>query len=105
MIEWCNDTELKDIIREVQGTIPRRDLPRERLVSLARGEDRLSEGEVSGTMETRARLQKWLLAKTNFPWVIGQLPCIGEQRGHCTVYPCTEGQHLECLFSVEDKMV
>ena len=54
----------------------------------------LSQELPTETMDTRARLEKWILK--NWDAIQSQIPCKAANRGHCTIYPCTELRHLTC---------
>lgn len=96
-LESMNTTELIEIYRRRTGKIIKRSMPREQLVSLLEEEWQPSPEMLSGTMKTRRTLQ--LFNEKNWLWIQSQLPCKGENKGHCTVYPCTEARHVDCWLS------
>lgn len=101
-LEWCNKTELRQIVRvQTGGFSPNPDLPQERLIQIGTGQARLEAHEVSGTATTRAELEEWV--QQNFSWAEGQLPCTGPNRGKCTIYPCSEARHMDCYLEAEKK--
>ena len=93
-LETLNTTELLDILRRQQGVVVRRGVTRERLVQLVEEGSRPLPHELSGTTETRRVLQIFL--NNNWSQINSQLPCVGTNRGKCTIYPCPEGRHLSC---------
>ena len=77
--------------------------PRERLIDLIRSDGIPHKREISGTARTRLELQEWI--ETNWDRIGSQLPCTGPTRGMCTVYPCSEGRHIECYLSAQKHIV
>lgn len=80
----------------------RRSVPRERLIHLIKTGDQPEDDEISQTSVTRHNLQVWI--EKNWAGIGSQLPCVGPNRGKCTIYPCTEGRHLDCYLSVKKIM-
>jgi len=97
-----NDTELASRIRYQTGLVVKKSVPRERLVALAMYGTSPDPHEQAATNDTRKRLQLYI-AK-NWIGLQSQLPCKGEFRGQCTVYPCPEGRHVDCLIAAAPHM-
>lgn len=74
-----------------------------RLIDLIRSDGTPGKQEISGTARTRLELQEWI--ETNWDRIGSQLPCTGPTRGMCTVYPCSEGRHIECYLSAQKHIV
>lgn len=89
-----NTTELQEIIRQRTGNRLRRSVPRERLIHLIETKEPPLPEELAGTNYTRIALQNFI--SESWDWVNSQLPCTGQDRGKCTIYPCPEGRHLDC---------
>lgn len=104
-LEQYNRTEMIEIIRRYTGKIVKRSLPIERLMELtSHGANAAPlQEELSGTNETRRILQKFIA--NNWTKIDSQLPCTGENKGKCTVYPCSDGRHLACFQSVPPHML
>ena len=104
-LESLNQTELLQILGNSGHGNHRLSVhvPKERLISLIRTGKDPQPDELAGTMETRKRLQEWIVES----WLqIGsQLPCSGPDKGRCTVYPCSEGRHLECYISAKVHLI
>lgn len=102
-VEQYNRTELAEIVRRRTQKVVRHSLPIERLRHLAVTGEMPSDTEISGSMQTRISLERFILSK----WVEinSQLPCSGELRGRCTVYPCSEGRHAACFMQVPPHMM
>lgn len=95
-LEHMNTTELRQLILRHTGYRVKAGLPKARLVELAAGTGATpTKAEISGTSETRAKLQQWV--STNWKLINSQIPCEGENKGRCTVYPCSDGKHLDCF--------
>lgn len=104
-LEWLNRSELLQILsREEYGYLRlRASVPKERLIHLISTKEPPSPDELAKTTETRQRLQSWI--QKNWDQINSQLPCSGELRGKCTVYPCSEGRHLDCYLSAKKYMI
>lgn len=96
-----NKTELIYLIRSKSNIVVKRSLDVARLIELAKGSDPTPE-EISPTTNSRKSLQ--LFIEKNWGALNSQLPCKGENRGKCTIYPCPEGRHLDCYLSAEPHM-
>src|SRR5262245_3345328 len=96
-LDDLNDTELAAHVRAKTGVIIKRSTPRSRLIEIIEKGVMPTQEEWAGTMETRRSLE--LIIEKNWDWVNSQLPCKGENRGKCTVYPCPEGRHVDCYTS------
>lgn len=108
ILHTLNVTELAQLIRRQTGVIVARAVGRERMIELlenggvpnpdpASTSALVVEGEVSKTDESRKRLQLYI--EKNWTGIQSQLPCKGENRGRCTIYPCPEGRHIDCLLA------
>ena len=100
-----NDTELRYLIRRQTGLVLKRSVTKERLIELMSGDEWQTPhpDEVSPSTETRRQLQVYI--EKNWSGISSQLPCKGENRGRCTIYPCPEGRHVDCLLSATPHMV
>jgi hypothetical protein len=110
-LDLLNETELAQLIRRQTGVIVARSVGRDRMVEMLEfghkpdpGGERLVGdekvdfySEISKTDDSRKRLQ--LYVEKNWNGIQSQLPCKGENRGHCTIYPCPEGRHVDCLIA------
>ena len=92
-----NETELIAMIHRNHIGRVRRGLPREILEGILSGRVPLIADYVSNTTETRSRLQKHI--EENWARARSQLPGCD---GHCTTWPCTDGQHAACFGVNED---
>lgn len=92
-----NDTELAQLIRRQTGLIVKRAVGRQRLLQLLEDGGMPGPEEISSTNESRKRLQ--IYVEKNWIGLQSQLPCKGENRGRCTIYPCPEGRHVDCLLA------
>jgi hypothetical protein len=95
-IDDYNETELLEMVRRNTGAVLKRSISRDRLVQIVYGAAPIPE-ELSGTTETRRTLQ--IFIEKNWNWINSQIPCKGENRGKCSIYPCPEGRHLDCYQS------
>ncbi len=94
-----NETELLNIIRRQTGVVVRRSVGRERLMQIAVEGKAPGADELAGTTGTRQELQVFI--EKNWVWLNSQLPCSGNDRGKCTIYPCPEGRHLDCYLAAK----
>lgn len=94
-----NTTELLNIIRRQTGMIVKRSVEREWLLQIIEYGDPPAPHEVADTMETRRRLQ--VFVEKSWDWLNSQLPCKGEKRGKCTIYPCPDARHLDCYMAAQ----
>jgi len=101
-LESLNKTELGNMIRERRGVVIKRSVDTPRLIEILRNKEMPKPEEISPTTESRKRLQMFL--EQNWATLNSQLPCKGENRGKCTIYPCPEGRHLDCYLSAEPHM-
>lgn len=99
-LDRYNRTEMVEFIRRYTGKIVRRSLPIERLWELTSQGAAAAprDDELSATNGTRVTLERFIT--NNWVRINSQLPCSGELKGKCTVYPCSEGRHLACFTSV-----
>lgn len=97
--DWglLNTTELLTIARSQTGVVVKRSVSRERLLQIIESGPPPTPKETSGTSASRLSLQKFI--GKNMSWLGSQLPCKGENRGVCTIYPCPEGRHLDCYMA------
>ncbi len=102
ILHSLNVTELAQLIRRHTGLVVKRSVPKERLIQLLEDGGVPTAEEVSPTSETRKRLQMYI--EKNWMGIQSQLPCKGENRGRCTIYPCPEGRHVDCLLSATPHM-
>lgn len=102
VLHTLNNTELAQLIRRHTNLVVKRAVPRERLIQLLEDGGLPTLDEVSPTTESRKKLQ--LYVEKNWMGIQSQLPCKGENRGRCTIYPCPEGRHVDCLISATPHM-
>jgi hypothetical protein len=95
----CNESELLEIVRRAKLGHLRRGLPLEVLVQIATGEIEIRDEHRSGTIETRAILEKFI--QDHIEQTRSQLPGCD---GHCTTYPCSEGRHALCFGANKDTL-
>ncbi len=97
-LEELNDSELWELARMQLTASWRRPIrlgrwvPRERTIYLIESNEQPRPDEI--LLDSRSQLESWIVK--NWEMVNSQLPCSGQQKGHCTVYPCAEGRHLAC---------
>lgn len=96
-LRYLNYTELSLIYRRQTGLVVKRMVPKERIIQFIYGQAQPTHDEVSPTTESRRKLQVYI--EQNKTWVESQIPCKGENRGKCTIYPCPEGRHLDCWLA------
>ncbi len=96
-LELLNLTELCELIRQRLGFIMKRSTPKERLIQIITHgyQANVSADEISGSTKTRHLLQQFI--EKNWIQLNSQIPCKGENRGKCTIYPCPEGRHFSCF--------
>jgi len=103
-LQECNQSELLELVFISRGFRLRRDTSPERLIQLLEDHHRFPEQtEIPGTTKSREMLERWIVR--NWEAIQTQLPCKAYNRGHCTVYPCTEARHLACWREAKDKIV
>ena len=96
-LKQCNESELLEMARRQGLGRLRRGLPHEVLEQIVSGSIVPQVSHLSGTTETRARLQK--IIWDNIERTRSQLPgCTGK----CTEYHCTEARHAGCFGVNED---
>lgn len=101
-LNTLNDTELAYTIRSRTGVVVKRSVGKARLIQLVQtGEMPLPE-EIAPSTATRSKLQLYI--EKNWSGINSQLPCKGENRGKCTIYPCPEGRHADCLLAAAPHM-
>ncbi len=103
--DYMNRTELLQILsKEEYGHLRlRATVSQERLAELVRTKEKPKQEEIAQTAATRQRLQLWI--EKNWTQIGSQLPCSGPNRGKCTIYPCSEGKHLDCYLSAQKYML
>lgn len=101
-LHMLNMTELAQLIRRHTGLVVKRSVPKERLIQLLEDGGLPTAEEISPTTDSRKRLQLYI--EKNWMGIQSQLPCKGENRGRCTIYPCPEGRHVDCLISATPHM-
>lgn len=103
--DFMNHTELLKILSsEKYGYLRLRGgISIERLAHLVRTGERPAPEELALTSDTRRRLQLWV--ERNWSQIGSQLPCSGPNKGKCTIYPCSEGKHLDCYLSAQKHML
>lgn len=101
-LHLLNVTELAFLIRRHTGLVVKRSVGKERLIQLLEDGGVPTAEEVSSTTDSRKRLQLYI--EKNWMGIQSQLPCKGENRGRCTIYPCPEGRHVDCLISATPHM-
>lgn len=97
-----NFTELAYIFRRQTGLVIKRSVPITRLIQLLEEGGLPLADEISPTTDSRKRLQLYI--EKNWNAINSQLPCKGNDRGHCTIYSCPEGRHIDCLLSATPHM-
>ena len=104
-LEELNTTELLQILSGPGHGRLRlsRATPRARLIQLVRECGEPDSKELSGSHKTRKRLQAWI--HQNWGSIGSQIPCMGDRRGQCTRYPCTEGRHIGCYLAAKKHML
>lgn len=102
LLYMLNTTELMTLIRRQTGMVVKRSVSKERMVQIIEGGAPIVQEEVSETTESRKKLQLYI--EKNWDGIQSQLPCKGENRGRCTIYPCPEGRHVDCLASAAPHM-
>src|SRR5512139_4145193 len=102
VLHMLNVTELAQLLRRHTGLVVKRSVPKERLIQLLEDGGHPTAEEVSPTTDSRKRLQLYI--EKNWMGIQSQLPCKGENRGRCTIYPCPEGRHVDCLLSASSHM-
>ncbi len=73
----------------------------ERLAHLVKTGEKPTSDELLS--DSRRRLQLWI--ERNAAQIASQLPCSGPNKGKCTIYPCSEGKHLDCYLAAAKYMV
>jgi hypothetical protein len=94
-----NETELSYLYRRQTGLVLKRSVRKERIIDLLSNGRHPDQDEISSTTDSRKRLQ--LYVEKNWVGINSQLPCKGENRGRCTIYPCPEGRHLDCMLAAK----
>lgn len=102
VLHLLNTTELAYLIRRQTGLVMKRSVTKERLIELQENGGMPLPEEISPTTDSRKRLQ--LYVEKNWNGIQSQLPCKGADRGRCTIYPCPEGRHIDCLLSAASHM-
>lgn len=99
----CNFTELAQLIRQRTGWVMKASVPKVRLVSFLYGTAQPTAEDLAESTKTRNTLQ--LFIRDNWSLFASQLPCKGENRGCCTIYPCSEGRHADCFLAAGPHIV
>lgn len=97
ILHALNITELAQLIRRQTGLVIARSVGIERMIQILEYGQRPEPHELSKTDDSRKRLQLYI--EKNWNGIQSQLPCKGENRGRCTIYPCPEARHVDCLLS------
>lgn len=97
-LEQLNLSELLEILRR-HGYRVSPAVQKERLIHLINSGEPPRQEELSGTMPSRVRLEKWI--DQNRTYISSQLPCTGPLQGRCTLYDCPDGRHLDCYLGAE----
>lgn len=97
ILHLLNETELAQLIRRQTGLVVAKAVSRERLIEMLTNGQPPRPEELSRTDDSRRKLQ--LYVEKNWNGIQSQLPCKGENRGRCTIYPCPEGRHVDCLLA------
>jgi len=107
-----NETELAQLIRRHTGMVVSRSVGKSRMIDILENNGSLFPGgdlpdpyggtfyqpsEISKTDESRKKLQLYIEKSWN--GIQSQLPCKGENRGRCTIFPCSEARHIDCLLA------
>lgn len=98
-----NATELAQIIRQRTGWVIKASVPKERLAAFLYGQAQPTPDDLAETTKTRHSLQ--IFIEKNWALFGSQLPCKGENRGRCTIYPCPEGRHVDCFLAAGPHIV
>lgn len=97
MLHALNETELAIVIRRQTGLVVKRSMGKARMIELLENGGLPRPEEICPTTESRRKLQMYI--ETNWIGINSQLPCKGDNRGRCTVYPCPEGRHADCMLA------
>ena len=102
---YMNRTELLQLLAtEKYGYLRlKASVPIERLAHYVRTMEQPPPEEIALTSDSRRKLQMWI--DKNRMQIESQLPCSGVNRGKCTIYPCSEGKHLDCFLSAQKHML
>lgn len=106
-LDFCNETELLELLRLQNNGRIRSGLPSTELVSMVKGDSLVKPEHVSQTIDTRKRLALFIHNPEEYPegsdrqkdtWkkIKSQLK---HCNGVCTKFECTEGQHSLCFFN------
>lgn len=98
-----NVTELTQLLRQRTGWVVKSTLSKERLASFLYGQAQPTAEDLADTTKTRHSLQVFI--EKNRSLFDSQLPCKGENRGCCTIYPCPEGRHVDCFLAAGPHIV
>jgi hypothetical protein len=98
-----NITELTQLIRQRTGWVVKASVPKERMAAFLYGQDQPTAEDLADTTKTRHTLQVFI--EKNWTLFGSQLPCKGENRGRCTIYPCPEGRHVDCFLAAGPHIV
>jgi len=98
-----NITELTQLIRQRMGWVVRASVSKERLTAFLYGTAQPTEEDLAETTKTRVTLQVFI--EKNWSLFASQLPCKGENRGRCIIYPCPEGRHIDCFLAAGPHIV
>jgi hypothetical protein len=101
--DFMNRTELLQILAsDKYGNLRlRHSVATDRLAHLVKTGEKPAPEEI--VSETRRKLQLWI--ERNSAQIASQLPCTGPNKGKCTIYPCSEGKHLDCHLAAVKYML
>lgn len=97
ILHLMNCTELTQLIRRQTGMVVAKSIGKDRMIQLLQYGGHPEPHELSKTDDSRKRLQLYI--EKNWTGIQSQLPCKGENRGRCTIYPCPEARHIDCLLA------
>lgn len=96
-LRLLNITELTQLLRQSTGWVVRASVSKERLASFLYGFEQPTAEDLAESTKTRISLQVFI--EKNRTVFDSQLPCKGENKGRCTIYPCPEGRHADCFLA------
>ncbi len=92
-----NITEITQLIRQKTSNILKHSIPKDRLLKILLDTEHSVVEDYADTCNTRNRLQTFL--DKNCVSLASQIPCNGQNKGKCTIYPCAEGRHSDCYLA------
>lgn len=102
-LEELSTSELVEMCRRQGYGHINRFANRERIIALLTYGGKVPPELVSKSNQTRKELERFI--SSFWDRIQSQLPCKGENRGKCTIYGCSDGQHAECLMASEPYMI